>query len=73
MVLKTGQQCHWVFQGEPQDPVYRGVHCLSDSYSLINVLLFTEFTRVLTEWHTELWIWMETFKVDRMVYKVNLY
>ncbi|XP_031566525.1 integrator complex subunit 10-like [Actinia tenebrosa] len=29
------------------------------------------FTRVLAEWHIDQWIWMESFKVDRMVYKAK--
>ncbi|KAK3726896.1 hypothetical protein QZH41_016682 [Actinostola sp. cb2023] len=30
-----------------------------------------EFTRVLSEWHIDQWMWMESFKVDRMVYKAK--
>jgi len=62
----------WLFQG------YRPVlftNC-NTQQSIINCgiqkfSILSDFTRVLTEWHTDQWIWMETFKVDRMIYKVH--
>ncbi|XP_048588129.1 integrator complex subunit 10 isoform X2 [Nematostella vectensis] len=44
-----------------------------DSWQILNVHTDykTEFSRILEEWNVDQWLWMDSFNMDRMIYKAK--